>query len=295
MSALNGLALAYKPVLLGQTAVRFQDRKSGTFTIRLFTYQIPALERMGLIHWQDYVTPPLDTRAVSGEPQPQSLFADVPSGIADPKRLSALRREMVDMLYATARLNVPFNSALGLYGSPDADLNEFRALVQQTARERRDADADTVSKRYEDLLDSLYDKMQRHQTSFNSAAAELQTNKRLKTFTTGEAILGLMKGQTSYTLSRMNMAEYWKQRTQGKLDMSQLQIQQINDEVQELQRKFNDDMAAVNEKWARVAVTVEEYPVQPYKKDILVELFGIGWQPHWYAESAGQPVLLPAF
>ena len=167
--------------------------------------------------------------------------------------------------------------------------------MQQAARERRDADADAVSKRYEDLLDNLSDKMQRYQTTYQTAQGELQTNKRLKTFTTGEAILGLMKGQTSYTLSRMNMAEYWKQRTQGKLDMSQLQMQQINEEIEELQRKFNGDMAAVNEKWARVAVTVEEHSVQPYKKDILVELFGIGWQPHWYAESAGQPVLLPAF
>lgn len=295
MSALSGVALAYRPVLLGQTAVRFQDRKSGTFTVRLFTYQIPSLERIGLIHWGDYVTPPLDTRTIAADPLPQSLFGEVPPGIAEPKRLVALRREMVDMLYATARLNIPFNSALGLYGSPDSDLNEFRAVVQQAARERRDADADAVSKRYEDLLDNLSDKMQRYQTTYQTAQGELQTNKRLKTFTTGEAILGLMKGQTSYTLSRMNMAEYWKQRTQGKLDMSQLQMQQINEEIEELQRKFNGDMAAVNEKWARVAVTVEEHSVQPYKKDILVELFGIGWQPHWYAESAGQPVLLPAF
>ncbi len=293
--ALNDVTLAYMPVLLSQTAVRFQDRKSGTFTIRLFTYQIPNPARAGIIHWQDYATPPLDTRAVTSDPLPQSLFGEVPSHITDMKRIAALRREMTDLIYATARLNIPYNATLGLYGEADGDLNKFRTQVQQAARERRDADADAVGRKYEDLLDKLSDKQRRYQTAFSSSQAELQTNKRMKTFTTGEAILGLMQGRTAFTLSRMSMAETWKQRSQGRLDMNQLQIQQINEEFEELQQKFNADMAAVNEKWSRVAVTVEEHAVQPYKKDILIELFGIGWQPYWYAQSGGQPLLLPAF
>jgi hypothetical protein len=43
-----------------------------------------------------------------------------------------------------------------------------------------------------------------------------------------------------------------------------------------------------------VATTVEEYVLTPFKKDISVDIFGIGWSPHWYMEIGGQPVLLPA-
>jgi hypothetical protein len=293
-SAVN-TALAYQPMLLAQTVIRFQDKKTQTFTTRLFTYQISDISSTGLVHWEDYIVPPVDTRSINGEPTSDGIFGEVPGAISDPKRLAALKREMVDMLYSTARLPVPYSPALDLYGSPDADINAFYAQVQQGARERRDADVDVLTRKYEDILDTMNDRMLRFQTKANTTAAELQTNKRMKTLTTGEAILGLMQGRAAFTLSRMNMAEYWKQRTQGRLELNQVQIQQINEEIQELQGKFQLELQFINEKWAKAAVNIDQYQITAYKKDIIVELFGIGWQPFWYAEIGGQSVLVQAF
>ncbi len=293
-AALTNAALAYRPVLLAQAAIRFQDRKTGLYTVRLYTYQAADVERAGMLRWAEYATTPVDARAVATAPAGPALYGEVPATLTDPRRLTALRRELVDMLYATARLTLPSSSALSLYGAPDADPAQFQAQLQQAAREGRDAEVDALMRRYEDQLDRLNDQMQRFQTRVTSAAAELQTNKRLKTITTGEALLGLMQGRTAFTLSRMSQAEYWKQRSQGQLNMTKVQVEQINGEIAELQARFQQDVQTLNEKWARIAVTVEEHVIQPYKKDILMELFGVGWQPHWYGEAGGQPVLLPA-
>ena len=39
--------------------------------------------------------------------------------------------------------------------------------------------------------------------------------------------------------------------------------------------------AEVNAYWGEAATQVEEYRITPYKKDIFLSVFGIGWQPNW--------------
>jgi hypothetical protein len=51
----------------------------------------------------------------------------------------------------------------------------------------------------------------------------------------------------------------------------------------------------LEEKWARVAANIEEIPVNPYKKDILVEIFGVAWMPVHLVEVGGKIVELPGF
>ena len=54
--------------------------------------------------------------------------------------MTALKRELGDVLYATATLKIPYNSTLDVYGNPDADFSAFRAAAQQAARECYEAE-----------------------------------------------------------------------------------------------------------------------------------------------------------
>ena len=40
---------------------------------------------------------------------------------------------------------------------------------------------------------------------------------------------------------------------------------------------------------------VTEIPVTPYKKDILVELYGVGWLPYYVYDDGGKQVELAAY
>jgi hypothetical protein len=53
-------------MLLAQAAVRYQDRKTQS-TARLYTYRFPT-EKSGLVHWEEYLVQPMNSRRVSGEP-----------------------------------------------------------------------------------------------------------------------------------------------------------------------------------------------------------------------------------
>lgn len=291
----GGAVMAYKPVLLAQASIRYQDRKTQLYLTRVQAYQIPSLERSGLVHWEEFVTAPIDPRRVSGEPFNSGLFGDLSPGLTDAKRLTALKRELTDMLFTTARLKVPYNSTLDIYANPDGDFSAFRAEVQQTARERRDAEVDTLTRKYEAIFDRLEAQAQKKTQKLESEKRELANIKREELFTTGEAVLGLLKGRTSFTLSRMSRASVYRQRSKGQADSLELDVQQIQTEMDRTQQEYETALRLINERWAKIATQVEEYAITPYKKDISIDLFGIGWIPYWYIDMNGQTALLNAF
>ena len=291
----GGSIIAYKPVLLAQASIRYQDRKTQLYITRTQAYQVPSLERSGLVHWEEYAAEPIDPRRVSGEPFNNGIFGDLTPGLTDAKRLTTLKRELTDMLYTTARLKVPFNSTLDIYADPDGDFSAFRAQVQQAARERRDAEVDALTRKYEAMFDKYEAQMQKKSQRLDSEKRELANIKREELFTTGEAVLGLLKGRTAFTLSRMSRASVYRQRSKGQAESLELDVQQVQNDMDRAQEAFQADLRLINERWAKVATQVEEYLITPYKKDISIDLFGIGWIPYWYLELNGQPVLLTAF
>jgi hypothetical protein len=290
----GAVTLAYKPYLLAQATVRFQDRKTATSAARVYSYLIPDVDRSGLVRWNESEIRTIDTRSLSGEPQGAAIFGDLPPGLTDAKRLTALKRELADMLYTSARLSVPYNATLDLYGSPDGDGSEFGIRLQQAARERRDAEMDALTAKYETVIDRLDEQARRKAQRLESERRELANLRREQLFTTGEAVLGLLRGRTSYTLSRMSRSAVFKERSKGDVDLYQLDLQQLEDEREKAVAAYEAAVREINERWARVATTVEAVQVTPYKKDITVDVFGIGWIPFWYVVLNGQPLLLSA-
>ncbi|MCB9450330.1 MAG: DUF87 domain-containing protein [Anaerolineaceae bacterium] len=291
----GGTALAYRPMLLSQAAVRYQDRKANVYTARIFAYQIPDLERTGLIHWEQYAANPLEVRALTSEPSGGAIFGDLTSGFTDSKRLTALKGELTDMLYNTGHLIIPFNPTLKLYGNPDASESEFMAQAQQLAREGRDAELDKVAADYEKLMDKLEDQLKRKERELRGEKKELADRKREELFTKGEAVLSLLKGRTTYTLSRTSRTARMRRQTKEDLLESEEVISDLENEIAQLEQRFESEIQGVNDKWAKAAAEVQEYRITAYKKDIQVELFGIGWIPYYYAQINGQPLLLSAF
>ncbi|MDX2138728.1 MAG: DUF87 domain-containing protein [Chloroflexota bacterium] len=291
----GGAVMAYKPVLLAQATVRYQDAKRRIYTARTYAYRLPDVERAGLVHWEDHVAPPMDPRRLSGVPLEEgALYGDLPPGLTDSKRITALSRELADVLYTTALLKIPHNPTLDVYGNPDEDFSVFRSNAQQAAREQRDAEIDKVTQKYQAALDKIEDKLRTRTRQLEGEKAELSERRREELFTTGEAVLSLLNRRTAYTLSRMSRASLYRKQTKADIAEYEGEIRDLEAEATQVQEEFQGVVREVNERWAAIATQVQDFTIQPYKKDISIDLFGIGWLPYWYANVNGQPVTLPA-
>ncbi|GAB4324449.1 MAG: DUF87 domain-containing protein [Phototrophicales bacterium] len=288
----QGGMLVYKPVLLVQAVVRYQDRKANVYTARIFTYEVPDLRQAGLIHWEDYLVDPIDARSVATKPLEPAAFGDLPPGLTDNSRLKQLKTEVVDMLYNTAMLVIPFNPDLKIYGNPDEEFSIFQADVQQAAREARDKEMDKVSQKFAGMMEKLEEKYRRKQQELTAEKKEIRDRRLEELFTTGEALASIWKGRFNYTLSRMSRATRYRRQTKEDIKESEEFLAEIEEEIAKLEQDFEAALAEINDKWARIAANTQEYVINPYKKDIQLELFGIGWLPAWMAIIQGQPTLL---
>lgn len=291
----TNLTMVYKPVLLAQTAVRYQDRKSQIFTMRHYAFHVDDVRRSGFVHWEDYRASTVDMREIADAPFTQGFFVEPPAGLTDESRMKALTKQLIDVIYNTARLSVPYNSQLNIYGDPDRDDSEFQQMVNQSAREQRDAEMDKTSEKYASQMEKLERQLQRKELELSAERKELEDRRREERYTKGEAFLSLWKGRTNYTLSRMSRSSRYRRQTQEDLTESHLVIDQLNRDMDELEAEFQDVLGGINDKWAQIAARNEDYLITPYKKDIQIELFGVGWIPHWYARVNGQMVLVSAF
>lgn len=288
--------VAYQPILMAQAVVRYQDRKAGVYTARSYAFHVPDVQRAGLIRWENYQAQPVDARRVSDHPTADvALYGDLAPGLSDTKRLAALKTELVDMLYNTAVIVVPYNPILKIYGNPDSDFTVFQTQVQQIAREKRDLEIDELTKKYTAVAAKFEDQIRRKEQELRSEKKELQDRKREELFTTGEALFSLLKGRTAYTLSRMSRTTRQRRQTDEDLAESKQTITDADKQLSQLESELQGILQQANDKWARTAATMEEYRISPLKKDVQLELYGIGWIPFWYTEINGQQVFLPGY
>ncbi len=290
----GGAQLVYRPFLLAQASVRYRDRKTGVNAVRQVAYHVPDVPKAGLVHWDRCLAQPVDPTALAHEPFGQALYGQVPSALLDENRLKALEREVVDQVYHTARLTLLYSPTLKVYSDPDSSRREFRVKLQALAREQRDAEVDRVTAKYGAILDRLEEKLRREMMELDADRQDLADRRREQLFTAGEAALSLFRGRTTYTLSRYSRTQRYTRQARVDLLESEREIEALEEEIERTTQEMERALQEVNAKWAQVAAEAEEYQITPYKKDIYLDLFGIGWMPYWHTVLNGQPLLLPA-
>lgn len=286
--------LAYQPILLAQADVRYGDRKANVTEVRRYPYQVPFVAKAGLIHWDEFLAPPIDPRDLSHAPASEAAFGTLSPGLTDSKRMSELQRELVDYLYKAASLTLLSNPQLDLYSQPGTTHRDFLIQAQALARQGRDAEIDKIMARYEKEFDRLEGKLRAAVRDLSADQQQLNELRNEELFTTGEAILSLLRGRTTYTLSRVSRSRRYKGRAQEELLETEQTIAELEAQLDETQVRMEQELAQVNARWGQIAAQVEEYKITPYKKDIYLGVFGIGWKPYWIVIANGQPQLVPA-
>jgi len=298
VQSVGNVQVAYKPVLVAQAIVRYQERKANIYAARTFTYQVPDIRPAGLVHWEDYLVEAIDARSIAydvpDQLQGQVLYGELSQGLTDSKRMKQLETELKDMLYNTGQMIIPFNPELKIYGHPDEDFNAFQAQVYQAAREKRDAELDKLSTKYGDMMEKLEDQIRRKEQELRAEKKEIRDRQREELFTGLEAAASLWKGRTNYTISRLTRATRYRRQTTEDITESNEALQEIEEDMIELEQEFEIALQGINDKWTQIAGMVQEHTINPYKKDIQVELFGIGWVPAYAMNINGQSVVVEA-
>ena len=85
------------------------------------------------------------------------------------------------------------------------------------------------------------------------------------------------------------------ERAQADVEESQEAIEDFKRQIEGLERELKRAIEDVQAKWAEIADDMDEIAGHPYKKDILVDLFGVAWFPYHLVETEGRTLELLGF
>ena len=111
-----------------------------------------------------------------------------------------------------------------------------------------------------------------------------------------ENITGLFGGRRKASrLSSSLTKRRMTQQARADVEESKETIKDLNQQLAELQQRREEVIAEINDRWGRVVNESTEVTIAPKKTDILVNLFGVAWLPHYVIKSGAETFELPAF
>jgi hypothetical protein len=291
------IELTYHPALLAQAIVRYTSTKADVNTDKHFSFLVTDPRAEGAPHWPDSATRPLDPAALSRTPPEAGTWnPDIPPALTDSKKLAAWQKDLVAYLYRTAALTLYQHPALKLYSQPDQSPDQFRAACQQAAANRRDAELQKIREGYDKKIDALEAKLSAEEREMDEDQEQFRARQAEERWTHAENFLGLALGRSPRRMFSTSTAKNrLTQKAKDDVAESAQTIAELEAKIAALKEEAQAAFKAIAEKWDTAAPDIREVRVTPKRSDILVELFGVGWIPHWQVEVDGQMVEIPAF
>ncbi len=250
-------ALIYRPRLLGWAEVAFVDKKRGIErrqNLRLLA-EAPALG--GVVNW---ATAERITETLAAVPQPDAAWAEAPDSLASGKKLTALKKTLVEHLFNNARQTVLVNDDLDLIAEPGEDLIAFQKRCLAAAEE-------AVHKGLEEERAKIAPK-------FAALGAPMPAEEMvIKSSSWLDSLWPFGKPEA-------------KPEPKGKDAKA---LSKLQDEYSKRRQKVVDKGQAAAKAHEELALTLRKTAIQ-------VTHFGVAWAPFWQAASPGGSVQrLPAY
>jgi DNA repair exonuclease SbcCD ATPase subunit len=208
--------------------------------------------------------------------------------------MRSLKSDFEDWVYRNVEVIVRANEILKIYAGPEVSQSEFRRMCAEAARDTRDAEIDKVEDSYEKKLDRIEERLHREERELKEDEADL-TQRRLEEYGThAENVFSLFikrSRRMSTSLTKRRMTE----KAKADVEESEDAIEEFKEQIADLEKELNEAIKEVQAKWAEIADDMEEIPVHPYKKDILIDLFGVAWFPYHLVEVDDRAIELPGF
>ena len=285
--------IVYRPGLVGTAKLRFAHTSSRQTHSEEVAYLLPV--EGDIVDWSQGKVQ-LDAREMEPSPESDAFFAELPSELGDSKRYTALKKEFDDYLYYNSSVTLLYNPHLKLYSEIGQDPKGFQRKCREAAKEALDAEADKLKEKYEKELDRLEDRLEREERELKEDKEEHDARKQEELLSGVESVFGLFSGRKSS--SRLSSASRRRRMTrQARADVEESEevIAKLEKDIEELEQDAKRDLEELTEKWAGLIDDVEEIEVRPRRADVQINLFALGWLPHWEVRAGEQALSMPAF
>ena len=295
----EAIGLVYRPVLLAQAEVRFNDRKSGVQAVVNRTALIERPDERGMVRWGSYVNPnetepALTPRKLDRAPLRDARFGDLNTPFNDGRTLKSIEKDFQEWLYRESGLTIRANEALKQYAGPDVDYETFLKQCLAAAETEIKEDVAKIEAQFDRKIEAVEKKLRKEKQELEEDQADLKSRRLEEGAKAAETVFGWIMGRKR-TVSASVTKRRMTSRAKADVEESIEEIAELEKELVELKEEREEAREEIAEKWEDIADDITETKLQPYKKDIIITLYGVAWQPMHVVDAGGRPVELAGF
>jgi hypothetical protein len=280
----------YQPALFGQANVYFANRTYNLDTQVKVGVCLPKLETRGLVRWEDYRVEPIDPAELESQPLPEATFGDLGYPFDDEPNISALKKDLIEWVYRTQAITLFKNDALKLVSEHGESQEAFEERCRQASQGSSKEAVEKIKQKYAKLKKTIEDKKLREELELERDKDVLKQRRGEEAIKGIENISKLYKGRKS-NLSTSMTKRRLTSTAKASVKESEEMIKKYEVELASLDKQMQAEIDALQTQSTQSVGTIREVNVPPLKKDIVVELFGLAWLPH-YAIKSGDDWLM---
>ncbi len=283
----ESVALIYEPAIVGGANVRFVDRKRRISEQQEKVLLTPAPDELGGVGWELAEALPFGIGELAGTRPPESVdqgpfYAPAPESANSAPELKSIARSLADWLYYNSRLTLTVHPEFDVFQRPGERERSFKIRLRQAARERRDAEVDALTQKYETHIERLSSRLRKEERELTSDEADYEARKREERITMGETLLSFFMGRRR---TRGVSTVVRKQRLAGKakleIERTREEIEELEEEMARLEDELNAAAKEVTRKWADMLDDLSTEEIHPRRTDVDVRMVALAWLPSW--------------
>ncbi len=287
----SGSALIYQPMLLGASQVRVSDSKIGVDVTQDVTVLAPISDGAVAVNWDHAIEAGLAVADLESSPSDGAQFGEIPSPASKAKSYDAWNKDFVGWLFRTQKVDLLRSPSAKELSKPGESERDFRVRLQQSGRETRDKQSDSLRRKYAPKIAALQDRIRRAGQMVERQQAESRSSQMQAAISVGASILGAFLGRKTISATNIGRATT-AIRGAGRAIKESGDVGQAEENVSALQQQLADLEAQFKRETDAQAVATdplyekfETVSLKPTKANITVKLVALAWTPHWRDEK----------
>jgi hypothetical protein len=283
----SGSLLVYQPMLLGGAQVRFSDSKAGVDVTQDVTVLAPISDGAVPVDWDHAAEAALALSDLEQVPAEGAQFGNLPVAAGKAKSYEAWSRDFSGWLFRHQKVDLFRSPSTKEVSKPGELERDFRVRLQQSGREQRDKQSESLRQKYAPKIATLQDRVRRAQHMVERQQAESRSSQIQAAISVGATILGAFLGRKTISATNIGKATTAIRGASRAIKESQ-DVGQAEENASVLQQQLADLEAQFKAETELLAAAtdpltekLEAVSLKPTKTNIVVKLVALAWTPGW--------------
>jgi hypothetical protein len=287
----SGRILVYQPMLLGASQVRVSDSKIGVGVTHDVTVLTPISDGAVAVDWDHAIEAGLAVADLEASPSHGAQFGEIPSPASKAKSYDAWNKDFVGWLFRTQKVDLLKSPSAKELSNPGESERDFRVRLQQSGRETRDKQSDSLRRKYAPKITALQDRIRRAGQMVERQQAESRSSQMQAAISVGASILGAFLGRKTISAANIGRATTAIRgagraiKESGDVGQAEENVSALQQQLADLEAQFKRETAALAAATDPLNEKFETLSLKPTKANITVKLVALAWTPHWRDEK----------